>query len=51
MDEAACVGLPGVREQVEAFVQATFGVGVEIRGTLSGVGAGTPSLAGSAALF
>jgi len=43
--EASCVGLPGVGEQVEAFMQAELGMGVELGGALLGGGTGSSLLA------
>jgi hypothetical protein len=50
VDEAAGAGEPGLGEEVESLVQATLGMGIEVHGTLSRVGARTAILTLVAAL-
>ena len=44
VNEAAGVGQPRIGEQVETFVQAALGMGIEVRGALSRVGASAASV-------
>ena len=50
VDEAAGASEPGLGEQVETFVEAALGMGIEVGGALSGLGARMASLALAAAL-